>query len=413
MQDPTPNFQPLDAHKRLFSYCADQSQPGRRKAQIDGKTGRFLRSLILFDHLTIHSLAFREFPAFIKDLGLDATIDILNSKAVSLFPDFVHFGTGVLRGGEKRKPNRYSISRASSIRGFILPRFLSELRDYVTISPIDYERLGDALTSALNKEPVNYGVDAEKVVRSDLSANSPSVKAAVAARLRERYYFAIRPDHFELKMHEEGWGYSAETNLNQVCHLSDEEVQDAIDMAICALGQLNLRLEEMQMHSSLTGFDEEDIQMFESRLHYLIERDNPTRQESQFERIVTLLKLPEIPLTAERFDVERFLKLRTSPECLEFREWLAHTAEWSDDQILERVSSFRESFARFYSGGVGKALRIMISLGLGFASPAAAAAVLGLGQGSLDSFLLDRVLKPSGAIAFIASGYPSVFPTGD
>ena len=50
----------------------------------------------------------------------------------------------------------------------------------------------------------------------------------------------------------------------------------------------------------------------------------------------------------------------------------------------------------------------MVSCGLGLIHPVALGIGLGAGEGLLDFFVLDRLLRPSGAIAFIASGYPSV-----
>ena len=279
----------LDLHKRLFGHCADQSRPGRREAEIIGRTGQFLRSLILFDHVTIQTLAFREFPAFVNDLGLDATIAILNSKAVTLSPDYAHFGTRPVRSGETREPNHYSLLRVNSVRGPMLPKYFGELRRYLPLSTIDFERLIEAIHGALTPEPVNYGVMAEKIVHEDLRAAGPQLKLAVTAILRQRRGFAIKPEHFELKMRDEGGHYAAETNLTALCRMSDSEVDAIIEMAVPALAHVKLRIEEMQMHSSLTEFDEGDIELLDSTLRYLIDRDSPADRKGQFRRVITLL----------------------------------------------------------------------------------------------------------------------------
>ena len=57
--------------------------------------------------------------------------------------------------------------------------------------------------------------------------------------------------------------YATRCNL---FHLAEDKVYGAIETAIPALASINLRIEEMQMHSSLTEFDEDDIDFFESRL---------------------------------------------------------------------------------------------------------------------------------------------------
>jgi len=294
----------------------------------------------------------------------------------------------------------------NSVRRELIPKYFAELREYLPISGKDFERLLSAIESALAPEPMNYGHKAERLVHDDLLAGGRSVKLAVTSLLRRRYGFAMMPEYFELKIHSEGRHYAAETNLAAICNLPDSEVSGIIEIAIPALAAMNLRIEEMEMHSSLSEFDTDDVDFFEFSLRYLLDRDNADHAGNAFKRVIKVLGLPEIP--SKRFDVERFPQLRASPECMEFREWLARISEWSDAEIIDRVTEFRERLARLYGTGIGKSLRIMVSCGLGFVVPPVGWA-LGTAQGLLENFVLEKLLRPSGAIAFIKTGYPSVF----
>jgi hypothetical protein len=131
-------------------------------------------------------------------------------------------------------------------------------------------------------------------------------------------------------------------------------------------------------------------------------------QDERFRRIVSLLDLPEVPLDPAHFDVERFLSVLASTECLDFRNWLAQASDWSDEQVADRVRSLRQTFARHCQSMGGKTLRLLASTGLGLIP--GVGTIIAAVQSGLDTFVLDKVLKQSGAIAFLRSSCPSLFP---
>jgi len=217
------------------------------------------------------------------------------------------------------------------------------------------------------------------VLNEPISSVSFSSLAPIA-RLRQVYGLAITSSDFILVMRDEGMHLRAETNLAALCRLTDEEVHSAVGMSMAAVAHLNLRLEEMKVHESISGFQADELGL--------------------------LLNLPEVPASGH-LNVDGFLKLRESAECADFREWLSASEEWSDREITDRVKSVRAAFARHYQGLGGKAVRLLVSTGLGVIPLVGAAA--GLVTSALDTFLLDKILRPSGAISFISSSYPSLF----
>jgi hypothetical protein len=274
----------------------------------------------------------------------------------------------------------------------------------LAVSPLEFETLEGAIRAALAPMIASYGQDAEEDTYRDLAANPEALKVAVAAQLRWRHGFAIRPRDFRLRMSPLRRGvYHADTDLPGLCRLPTPEIDDEITTALAGLAHLNLRIEEMRGHSSITAFDDQDLTMFENRIAFLLDRQNARDQEAAFRRVVSLLDFPEIPVG--HFDAEKFLRLREQSECLEFRNWLSASADWSDGEIKDQVGSLRNSIGRFYQNIKGKALRVVGSIGLGIVAPP----LVGAAFTVADAFLLDKVLKPAGAITFIASEYPSLF----
>jgi hypothetical protein len=347
----------------------------------------------------------REFQTFVQDLGIEAVTTLLRSGALSVFPDFVAFSTGLEFSGVPRPAEHISISRVSGFRQISFPQYMQDLYAHSTLVSADLGQLEAAIRWALAPEIRNYGVISEECTYRDIAANPEALKMAVATYLKRSRGFAIGPSDFELAMHPlERAAYRAETDLPSLCRLPEEDVYSAVGLAMTVLAQLNLRLEEMQAHNSVSGFNDDDLHLFENRIRFLLDRNNAHPTEAAFRRVADLLAIPDVPIG--EFDVEKFLTLRASAECIEFRRWLSDTADWSDAEILGHVNGLHQTVARYYQGCKGKVFRVLGSIGIGLLSTAAGA-VLSV----LDTFILDRVLKPSGAISFIASDYKSLFDT--
>jgi hypothetical protein len=167
-----------------------------------------------------------------------------------------------------------------------------------------------------------------------------------------------------LILHNEEREFHAQTDIADLCRISDEEVHSIVGMSMVAIAHLNLRVEEMRMHESISGFLPEELDLFGACTKYLIELQNSDVMDRQFRRIVSLMNLPMVPHT-RGFDVERFIKVRDSPECIDFRNWIGTTELCSDEEIIARVSSLREVLSRYYQSAAGKAVRLLVSTGVG------------------------------------------------
>src|SRR5437879_1019845 len=96
--------------------CAEHRIIDQHHAETTGNTASVLRSLLLFDHVILHSVRFCEVPTFVTDLGIDATIALLKAKTLTLFPDFVIFGMPSTDTQGAPPLNHFTISTMSDSR---------------------------------------------------------------------------------------------------------------------------------------------------------------------------------------------------------------------------------------------------------------------------------------------------------
>ena len=136
---------------------------------------------------------------------------------------------------------------------------------------------------------------------------------------------------------------------------------------------------------------------------------SPGDRVKTFDRIIRIRELPSLELVPpdHRFDVERFLEVRASKECSEFRTWLRTVGRATDGEIHEKVGTVRTRLGPYVHGTSGKAARIAISVITGFIPLFGAA--LGAGWSVVDSYLLERVFPVSGPTVFLNRDYNSLF----
>ena len=162
----------------------------------------------------------------------------------------------------------------------------------------------------------------------------------------------------------------------------------------------------MEAYSAITGFTEEEAPLLFGKLAGIISPQNPDRVEKQFMRVIAIAGLPDVQ--NRRIDVEQLLKVRESVECREFRAWLSGSLESSDEQIAEMVKGVRNKVGTVLHGNVGKVMKFAAITAVGLI-PGATGLVAGPVASALDAFLTDKVFPNSGALAFLATTYPSLF----
>jgi hypothetical protein len=177
------------------------------------------------------------------------------------------------------------------------------------------------------------------------------------------------------------------TNLVADHGLSDQQEHKAVERGILALAGMNQRIHFMESFETVTGFQVDEVPLFEKKLTFILRQLDPAGQEERFERIATIAQLPGVDglPAGSTIDVDRLLKLREEAECRELRSWLRNVDSETDEEINARFDSVRSRFAAALDSSGGKAVRFLITSGAG------AIPVVGLAAGPLPA---NRQLSP-------------------
>jgi hypothetical protein len=108
-------------------------------------------------------------------------------------------------------------------------------------------------------------------------------------------------------------------------------------------------------------------------------------------KVLEIFNFPDFSSSIEnaKIDVDKFLKIRESKGCKEFREWIWSIENADENEIKDYVDSFREKIGNAISAPQGKVIRWITGTGLGFV-PIIVEPVSSI-FGAVDKFLLEKV----------------------
>ena len=168
----------------------------------------------------------------------------------------------------------------------------------------------------------------------------------------------------------------------------------------------------MESFNAVTGFQQNELPMFEKKLSLLMRQLDPDAHEKRLERVITIGDLPgfsDLPL-GTTIDAKRLLELRNDSECRDLRHWLRAVDSETDDEINARFDNLREQMAWLAEGRGGKFFRFLLTNGAG-AIPGAGL-IAGPALSGADSFLLEKIIGKPGPAIFLSKIYPSIFKIG-
>ena len=239
---------------------------------------------------------------------------------------------------------------------------------------------------------------------SELLHNERLVKSAVQWVLSKHH--SVRGLAFNLKIHKVGDDrYEAETNLRDKLNLSTQDIHEAIKTALLGISGVVQRIGEMKVHVALSGFTEEELPLFRTKLGSLADALGAEKYEDRFLRVISISGLKDLAAD-QQIDMEKLLRTREEPEAIEFRGWLAGVDKLSDADIKHLVASFNAKLGSAVQTTTGKGLRLLVTTAAGVACP-----VVGVISGILDQFVWDKFFRRSGVAAFVNKLYPSIFTT--
>jgi len=404
-----------DLQTRLISPCLIE-----RGKEVVPNVPALFRRLLLFETYILQTIRFKEFPPLVHSIGVKNVLALLNSGALQLELDPTQIvNVGQLPEGpsySRGKPQlpllsyAFSILRPAHANEYLVRSLLDVRRElYGYIGSEELSELESALVKALRPVPEDTGLMASSGHDADLRANSPVLRKALALVLRKTKQASIPESQLKFRIVPiDDTDFKAESNLTRFGVTTDEE-HAFIERALLANGGLNSRIENMRNYNALSGFIDGELPLFAGRMDFLTSTLSPGQREKTFDRVIKIRKLPSFELVPpnREFDAERFLDIRASKQCTEFRGWLKTINTASDQEIHDRVATIRAKLGPFVQGDAGKAIRIAISVlsglvpGLGMVTGAAWSAV--------DCYLLEKIFPTSGPTAFLGHAYKSLF----
>jgi len=392
------------------------------KDRIEVSHGSIIRRLLLFDTYILQSWNLSEFAALVRVFGLEGVVLLLRSRALQVYCDCLTIGqagqTSTIRQQEGKPVlplGSYCLVPVGTPdhKAYVSDRLHRNVDSIVGVTFKGKKKLKAAIGEALvpsNRRTANYMIDG---LKADLAGNRPSIKAAVALEARKRLGVMITPSDFDLRLHQVAPGdFRSESNLAFQLRLDEAQVHEVVGYALLAVGGVNQRIAEMQTYNALSGFLEDDLPVFEAKLAFLAAALDPASLERGFSRVVSLEHLPDPDLVGESLtlDVEKFLRVRESRECHEFRELLHGLGTVSDEEIREGLDGLRARLGSMLGSRSGRVVRFLVTGGIG------AIPVIGTGLGAaaslIDTFILEKLFPESGVVTFVNRLYPSIFKRG-
>lgn len=377
--------------------------------------GALVRRLLLFEHLTLESTRLKEVPLLVRAFGLDGVRELLGSGVTSIYCDAVTVGQiGQAEVLESRAAKgllplgSYSFSAlVPHDRRDYIHRCFAEVEGSLGLGNRQTIKLKALIADRLTKALVT-GVPTVEGLEADLEANHPVVRHAVALALSRHVGRIVSPDDFELRIDRvDDTDFRTETDVAARFGLEVEETHKIVGRGLLGVGGLNRRIEVMRAFDALSGLDDDELPIFESKLSFLAEQLDPAAHEARFDRVLRVAELPLPEQRATDVDLHRVLEIRDSDDCREMRQWLRSTDALTDEELHDSFHRIREQLSRTFHSGKGRAARLALGTGLG-AIPGAGL-VVGAAFSVLDAFLSEMVVPEPGPYSFLSHDYPSIF----
>jgi hypothetical protein len=366
-----------------------------------------VRRLLLFDTYVMTSHRLLEVPRLVSTFGSSGVATLLQSGALRLTCEALSVCDARKVGAPTRTDSQAVLCKPLVIQSADPEKYISDALQVVhTVAGIahkDAKRLKLAIIEGLERSPPGAGTAALEALREDVKR--PAVLShfvALAARLVCGVSLDSSRISISARLSEDGT-FHLESNLLTL-GIADVDVDKVLQKTILAMADLNYRLEQMKNFSAISGvIADEGIDLI-CRLGFLMPTIDPERTERQFDRTIEIVGLPEIE-ERQFVDAEKILKIRDTAECRAFRVWLKRADNLADAEIADLVGGLRSKIASAFQSKVGRTLRFVATSAVGTMDTG-----LGIAIGALDQFLLDRVLREPGPVAFLNRLYPSIFP---
>lgn len=395
-----------DARPRnaIYGKISKEIYIANKGPEVVGIDGELLLSrLLLFDEVVVDSTNLGELPYLAKMFRVAGLEELLNRDVLKLVSRKVGVYTDIKMNGKRQIPLlQFDEGLSTNVdNDHNLGVKFRSLLGITGLSNAGREALEGVVRSKLIKQSPSYGNELLKQIRKDLTSNIEFSKTILCHR-----YPNVPPEKLELKAHDLGGMQRFETNLQTMLGITLEQEHDMLAEVVKATANLNQRIADMAEYDAISHFENSEAPLLFGKIHSLVAQLNPKFDEQAFLRVISVTEIPKL-IQNRRIDVQELLRIRETDECREFRGWLAKTDNIDDAKLKSLLRGFRAKAASFIATNSGKALRLGVNTGLGLIP--GYGSLVALGEGVVDSFLLEKMLPSSGVLTFLNYAMPSIF----
>ena len=405
----------LEPRERVLARCASRDLSTREKVEV--ALGELLTRLLLFESHVIDSIRLQEFPELVRLIGVNSTLELLNSDALEISFFALSIGqvgqTSILDRRMKHGvlpllSYSFDVVRMADPKADLigcLDSVEKETQELVGRKPA--RRLKHAIWNHMvhTSDWDSFGHESIAQLESDLASGGPIIHRAVQRSLDMKLghpgpIFNLQLERLDAK------DFKVLTDVGEVAGLDDGEAHKVVERGLLAVGGLNLRFEEMKAFGAVGVLVDEDVGLLDTRLDFLAAQVDPSAQEARFHRVIRIADVPDMSDPSE-VSIEKLIEIRDSEACREFRRWLRGIDGATDAEIDEMFRPIRDRLSKAVRHPIGRAAR--------FATTGAVGLIPGIGLpagvaiGALDTFALVKLLPAPGPTAFLAIDYRSIF----
>ncbi|MGH7800516.1 MAG: hypothetical protein ACREOW_07790 [Thermodesulfobacteriota bacterium] len=424
----------MDFRGKLLAPCANRKYGD--KFEIEFLAEEFLERLMLFDKFILDSIRLQEIPHLIKVFGYTPVLELLKSGILLIHSEtFGTFGST----GQSSKVSAYRAKKGDlPLCSYCIDPFSIYPYDSTREHENDYKKdqkqfthqnlqlinqidsisskQAKKLREAVARRVIHFSSDS--VIKeisdqnyTDFRGHDPTIKVAIASRIKALHNQEVNPDAIELKIEFiDERDFRVESNIESKLSLNKETTHKVIERALLGITGRNHNIARMREFNCLVGYRENEVPIFSSKLDFLVERIATDRKLiPNFHRVLSAKGLPNFSeaVGEGRIDLLKVLEIRESRECVDFRTWLWSQDNIDETELKERLNSFSQRWKDFFKTVGGKTISWLASTSLS-AIPIAGN-IIGAGMSFYDKFLAREVLPHEGAITFINNKLPSIY----
>ena len=412
----------MDFRTRIIGYCSTPREGDRPSIDVSS----LLLNLLLFDAYVLKTHEFTELSELIELFDYKGVVKLVKSGALQFDPTRIS-AVGVdsdVAGLQSNQQNLRRVFLESDAQTQRLGNYeitvirigddsdseremLTAISTLTSLSKNRQNKLLQAVQSATSTRPGDVCELATSQTHLDLDRTSLDLCDAISKLIEDAN--GAHPDSTLIKanIHRESvTRFHVESNLENDFEMSKLAAHCVIGNALLSLTRCNTSLAHMHIYSAVTGMPPDEQRFLDRKLGFLTGNLSANSVVDNYQTVMELSGLPTIAEGIESWsiDFDRFLEVRASQQCAEFREWLRGATPEDEIEAAQALNNLWTKAVGNVKSMRGRQLRYAAVSGIGLVSPPA-----GIALGALDEFFLEKLLPTSGPSLLLSADYPSMF----